>query len=286
MAAIKIIKQKSLKSLSTFGIGGKAERFVSVNTTATCRETFLFAKKRHLPVHILGNGSNCLFPDQGLPGLIVQNKILFYRKKQNQIFVGGGYSLALLGRKTAKNQLTGFEFALSIPGSVGGAIWMNAGASGQETADTLVKVAFMDLDGRIAIYQKKALRFGYRSSSLQEKKGMILWACFLLSPSSTAANQARLFAQKRRQDQPLQEKSIGSIFKNPANGISAARLIDQAGLKGLQIGGAKISLKHANFIINTGNATSGDVALLVEKVQQMIYAKYGMWLEKEICTFL
>ncbi|MEL7431224.1 MAG: UDP-N-acetylmuramate dehydrogenase [Chlamydiota bacterium] len=281
MVAINITKNKPLKDLSTFGIGGLAEYFTSVRSIEELRLAIRLAKERRLPLYLLGNGSNTLFPDEGLKGFVVRNQIRSLVWKENRVIVGSGYLLPLLARKTAKRFLSGLEFAWSIPGTVGGAIWMNAGANGCSMSDCLSEVGFIDLNGTYHVYPKSALSFGYRSSSFQKKQGYIVWAAFSLRPDPNAYENMLLIGKTRRQSQPLKEKSIGSIFKNP-EGISAGKLIDQLGWKNFRIGGAKISSLHANFMINVENATQKDVLALIDKVKNKAQSCYNVSLDEEI----
>lgn len=272
---------KSLKDVSTFGIGGPARFFVEVDSIEQMQETLLYCHQEKIPFFIVGKGSNCLFDDRGLDGMVIQNKISFLQMKDNHIEVGGGYSFSLLGTKTAKLGLSGLEFACGIPATVGGAIFMNAGASGGETARYLRTVTYITNEGEKVKFTREELVFGYRFSSFQEKKGAIVAASFLLEPSDRAAELQRSILAYRMQTQPYQDPSAGCIFRNPSQGSSGA-WIEKAGLKGRRVGGAAVSHKHANFIVNLSEATAEDVLRLVQIVQEEVLRQTGIHLEMEV----
>lgn len=276
---------KLLKDLSTFKIGGPVAAYAEAKTTAEMQALLRDAWQKGLPVFILGKGSNCLFSDRGFPGLVIHNKIDFMKQESTSITVGAGFSFALLGVRTAKSGLAGLEFASGIPASVGGALFMNAGASGGETADHLVSADFVDEKGELHTLQKEELVFAYRKSSFQEWKGAIVSATFELIPDSEARNRQLQLLTYRQKTQPYSDPSIGCIFRNPTGPgcLPAAALIDQAGLKRRAVGGAEVSAKHANFIVNpSGTATAQDVEELIAFVKQEVYARHGVHLEEEI----
>lgn len=280
-STLNLQKSKRLSELSTFGIGGEAKFYLIVHSIVEMREAFQFAKKEGLPVFILGKGSNCLFDDRGFDGLVVHNKIDFFEVEGNRITAGAGYSFSLLGGKVSKLGLTGLEFAAGIPASVGGAVYMNAGANGQETKDTLVSVHYLTLAGEEKHFLKEEIQFSYRISSFQKMNGAILSATFECKQGEKARETQLALIDRRKKTQPLQDKSAGCVFRNPTE-ASAGYLIDACGLKGYRIGGAEVSPIHANFIVNTGNATSKDVLSLIQHIQNTIYAKKEVLLEMEI----
>lgn len=275
-------KDKLLAPLSTFGIGGPSRYFIEVTTFAEMQEVVCQCKRDGLPYLILGKGSNVLFDDQGFNGLVVHNKIHFCELNENVAYVSGGYSFALLGVQTARKGLSGLEFASGIPASVGGAVFMNAGANGFETAQTLKEVTYVDEWGDLHVLPKEKLKFGYRTSSFQEKKGAIVAARFELTSSLDARKNQLKIVDYRTQTQPYGEKSAGCIFRNPGKEAAGA-LIQQCGLKGVSIGGAEVSLLHANFIVNKGNATAQDVRDLANFVKNSVLEKTGVELIMEIC---
>jgi UDP-N-acetylmuramate dehydrogenase len=279
---ISFAQDRNLSEFSTFGIGGKIAYFSEVNTFFDMQEGILFAKEKKLPFLVLGKGSNCLFDDRGFPGVVLLNKIDFCEWKESSVYVGAGFSFSLLGVHSAKRELSGLEFASGIPASVGGAVFMNAGANGKETFEGLASVEFIDQDGEIRQYKKSELTFGYRTSSFHSMRGAILSATFSLTPKGPLARETQLqIIDYRKKTQPLREKSIGCIFRNP-DVLSAGALIDQSGLKGMKVGGAKVSEIHANFIVNDGNATAEDVKKLMKQIQNCVFEKTGVHLEPEV----
>lgn len=276
---------KLLKDLSTFKIGGPAKFFAAPTTVEEMSQLLKDAYAKGIPVLILGKGSNCLFSDKGFEGLVIRNQIDFMTPLAKQIKVGAGFSFALLGARTAKASLAGLEFASGIPASVGGAIFMNAGANGGETADTLVSVDFLDEKGDLYTFAKEDLTFSYRKSSFQNMKGAIVSATFSLKEDPTAREKQLKIVEYRQKTQPYNDPSIGCIFRNPGGEccLSAAALIDQSGLKKMAIGGAEVSGKHANFIVNPSHtATASDVEALIQTVKEKVFTRFGVLLEEEI----
>lgn len=278
-------KGRFLHEFSTFGIGGPIALFAAIRSREEALQAVVEAEKKGLPLLVVGKGSNCLFPDAGFPGAVLWNKIDFCLWKETKVSVGAGYSFSLLGVQSAKKGLSGLEFASGIPASVGGAVYMNAGAGGQETADVLEEVEAIDLvEKRFVSYPKSSLLFRYRHSPFQEKKTLLVSAQFALHPSSEARTRQHALLSKRIQSQPYKEKSAGCVFRNPP-GLSAGALIEQCGLKGARLGGAEVSSMHANFFINRGGARAQDVKELIAQVQKVVYEKTGVSLELEIRVF-
>jgi UDP-N-acetylmuramate dehydrogenase len=277
-----IEKNVSLKPFSTYRIGGEAKFFVAVHSIDELRLAFSFAKKEGIPFLVIGKGSNCLFDDRGYNGLIILNKIDFYEEKEGEFYVGAGFSFSLLGIRSAKERWSGLEFASGIPGSVGGAVYMNAGAGGSETKDALVSVDFLGEDGDFITYKKEELTFRYRYSIFHEMQGAIVGARFQLVRSHDAKEIQIRLLNYRKETQPYGEASCGCVFRNPSQG-SAGLWIERSGLKGVQKGGAEVSLKHANFIVNKGNATAKDVLALIAHVQAQVKKVVGQELESEVC---
>ncbi len=271
---------KPLKEVSTFGIGGPARFFVEVTTIQEMQSVLSYCYEKSLPFFILGKGSNCLFDDRGLDGLVIQNKISYLNFSGHEVDVGAGFSFSMLGFKTAKQGLAGLEFASGIPATVGGAIFMNAGANGAETSTTLSEVHFVDEKGSLCKLLKEELEFGYRTSSFQKKKGAIVSAKFTLNPCELARSKQLSIIEYRTETQPYGELSIGCFFKNPQGG-SAGALIEKAGMKGFSIGGAEVSCKHANFIVNKQGALAQDVLVLAKQVQERVKETLGIELEQE-----
>ena len=279
---MQVQTNRFLSEFSTFGIGGPIAQFAEVRTAEDMREAFAYAKAQNIPLLIIGKGSNCLFPDHGFPGLALLNKIDGCKIEGLQVTVGSGYSFSLLGVQTARRSLSGLEFASGIPATVGGAIFMNAGASGRETCDSLHSVSYMHDTGEVREYLRKDLKFGYRKSPFQSMSGAILGATFLLELSLISRKSQLEIVDYRMKTQPYKDKSIGCIFRNPSTSLSAGAIIDQCGLKKYKIGGAKVSEMHANFIVNTGGAKASDVLELIRIIQNRVKQKLDIELEPEI----
>jgi UDP-N-acetylmuramate dehydrogenase len=274
-------KNVLLKDYSTFGIGGPALFLAEVFSAQQLKEAIEFANASQLKFIVIGKGSNCLFDDRGFAGLVIINKISYRKQQENRFEVGSGYSFALLGVQTAKAGYAGLEFASGIPATVGGAIYMNAGAGKSETKDCLESVTIMNHQGDIQVVQKKEIEFGYRYSSFQKQDSIILSAVFSLIKDKLAKENQTTLLNYRLKTQPYEHLSIGCCFKNPPS-ASAGALIDGLNLKGLQVGGAKISEKHANFIINAENAKASDVLSLMGMIEEQIENKCGIKLHREI----
>jgi UDP-N-acetylmuramate dehydrogenase len=281
LADIKIEREKPLASLSTFGIGGNAKLYAEVRTIPQMQAILAYAFDKRIRYHILGKGSNTLFDDKGFCGLVIQNKIEFFEQKQNVFFVGAGFSFALLGVRTAKQGWSGLEFASGIPASVGGAVFMNAGAGQREVKDALFSVHFVDERGKKHIFQRSEISFAYRYSSFQKMKGAIVGATFRLEKNPKAKEQQKKLLEYRLATQPYKDKSVGCVFQNPTQDCSAGQLIEQCGLKGFQVGGAKVSPVHANFIINDDGAKAEDILKLIAHVKSVIKQQYGVDLSEE-----
>lgn len=278
----KIAENVCLKAFSTMKVGGEARYYTKAGTIEELREALHFAKERHLPFFILGKGSNCIFDDEGFAGLVIQNKIEFCKLEETKVEVGAGLSFSWLGTFTAKNNLSGLEFASGIPGTVGGAIYMNAGSNGSETKDFLESCSYLFQDGTLKNFDAKELQFSYRHSPFQEMKGALVSATFKLIKSEEARKKQIELIHYRKNTQPLKDCSAGCVFRNPAN-AKAGALIEASGLKGAKIGGAEVSLIHANFIVNKGHATSKDIKALIEHVSLTVKEKTGHILKKEVC---
>lgn len=276
------IEGKKLSELSTFGIGGPARFFVEIRTVEELQETIKLSRSKNIPYWVVGKGSNSLFHDQGFNGLVIANKIDFLNSPAPGTFhAGAGYSFSLLGAQTARQQWSGLEFASGIPASVGGAVYMNAGANGKETCDCLVSVDYVTQEGEFICIPKEEIEFDYRSSSFQNMSGVITGATFTLKASEEARAKQIDIINYRKKTQPLSEKSAGCIFRNPDCGHAGA-LIEQAGLKGLSVGGAKVSEIHANFIVNSAGATAADVSALIALIKEQVHKKTGIELESEV----
>ncbi|HNA62577.1 MAG TPA: UDP-N-acetylmuramate dehydrogenase [Rhabdochlamydiaceae bacterium] len=278
---MKFEEGRLLKDLTTFGIGGPSKYFIEVQTIPELQEVVRYCYAKNLRYFLLGKGSNTLFHDQGFDGLVIHNRIVFCEENEGEFYVGGGYSFSLLGSQTARKGWEGLEFASGIPGSVGGAIYMNAGASGGETFNCLAEVTYVDEAGNLEILSKSQMQWSYRFSSFQQKKGAIAAAKFKLSPSTEARQKQLKIIDYRTKTQPYGDQSAGCVFRNAAN-ISAGALIEKSELKGYSIGGAEVSPLHANFIVNRNDATAQDVLSLAHHVKKVVHEKTGIDLEMEI----
>jgi UDP-N-acetylmuramate dehydrogenase len=279
---LNVQTNRSLSEFSTFGIGGSIRFFAEITTVEEAEKAYAWAISEKVAVLVVGKGSNCLFRDEPFPGLVLLNKIDFCRFEENEVSVGAGFSFSLLGVKSAKKNLSGLEFASGIPATVGGAVFMNAGANGKETFESLVSVSYLFETGEKREFQKRELSYGYRTSSFQSMKGMILSARFCLEPKEEARKSQLDIIHYRMKTQPYKDKSAGCIFRNPSREIAAGAIIDRCGLKGFSVGDAKVSEMHANFLINTGKATAKEMLELMECVQSQVYEKTGIHLEPEV----
>ncbi|MEC7839494.1 MAG: UDP-N-acetylmuramate dehydrogenase [Chlamydiota bacterium] len=282
LTKLKIQEQIQLCNYSTLGVGGEAKYFVEVKSVDEMLMALEFANSRGIEFIVIGKGSNTLFDDRGYCGLVIYNKIDFFEELKDGVFhVGAGYSFSLLGSQTARKGWAGLEFASGIPGSVGGAVYMNAGANGSETCDPLYAVDYIDESGELRVLPRDQLEFSYRSSPFQNMKGAIVGAEFHLSPCSEARKHQIQIIGYRTKTQPYGAKSAGCIFRNPPQEHAGA-LIEKTGLKGYAIGGAKVSDLHANFIVNADGATSQDILKLIDHIKTHIYEKSGFNLESEV----
>lgn len=276
---MRLWMNEPLKAHTTFQIGGPAEELAAPES-----EEELLALLARAPALVLGAGSNLLVRDAGVAGLTVLLGKDFARIEieGETIFAQAGARLSHLAQQAMRAGLAGLEFAAGIPGSVGGAVAMNAGAYGGQISDVLEE-ARVAVDGKIAVFPREAMEFGYRTSLPLARKLVVAGARFRLHRDDPAAIAARMadFAQRRREKQPLSLPSAGSVFKRP-EGHFAGALIEGAGLKGLRVGGAQVSEKHAGFIVNTGGATAADVLALVETIRARVREKYSVELELEI----
>ena len=279
--SINIRENVSLKPYCTFKVGGKARYFISVSTKKELLSAFNFAKELFIPYFILGNGSNVLFDDRGYKGLIIQNNINHLSFNERVVEVGSGYNLSKLSHICIDNNISGLEFAYGIPATVGGAVYMNASAHNQEIASLIEKVVFITDENKIEVFRKKDLKFGYRSSSFQKLKGCIYQVTLRMKYSRETNFLKTEYFKKREKTQPLNTLNAGCVFKNPKDHF-AAKLIDECDLKGHAIGGATVSLKHSNFIINEKNAKASDILDLISLIKSKVFSKYNILLTEEL----
>lgn len=271
---------------TSFRIGGPAEVMAFPADREELAQILKVSKMLDTTPAILGAGTNILAPDAGISGLVICLKDGLGQMQQlddTHICVDAGVSMTKAAVFAAGLGLSGLEFAHGIPGSVGGGVYMNAGAYGGEIKDVCVSVDVMSMDGQVHTYTGEEMKFSYRHSILEEQPGIVLSAVFALEKKSSEQIRAHMqeLAAKRKASQPLDKPSAGSAFKRPVGGYAAA-LIDNAGLKGYQVGGAAISEKHAGFAVNLGGATSDDVKKLLQNVSDIVFEKSGIRLEPEV----
>ena len=270
---------------TTFRIGGPAALMALPKTAGEAKTAVKTARELGIEPFFLGNGSNLLVADEGYPGFIIKLTWDFdgIREVNRGLEAGSAVLLSRLSNAPVGRGLTGLEFAGGIPGSVGGAVTMNAGAYGGEMAQVLESVTFLDEAGEVCTLPVSECGFGYRKSIFSQRKCLVLRARFRLEQGDGYAIKARMdeLTAKRREKQPIDLPSAGSMFKRPP-GHFAAALIDQCGLKGLTVGGAQVSEKHAGFVVNRGGATCGDVLALVDQVKERVLAQTGVELEMEV----
>ncbi len=278
---MKLKQNAPLARYTTFNVGGIARYLSIVKSVEEVKEVFSFISENHLPHIILGRGSNSLIKEKEFAGVVIINKIDDFKIEGDVAFVGSGFSFPLLATRLASLNLSGLEFASGVPGSVGGAIYMNAGAIGQSTSDCLETVEFVDVNGEVFHFAKEDMTFDYRYSPFQEMNGMITSATFQLKEGIDSKENIRQMLEYRFQTQPYKAKTAGCFFRNPKEG-SAGAIIDSLGLKGLCVGGARVSTIHANFIENFENATAEDILELVALIQTIVYEKKGIHLEIEV----
>lgn len=281
----KIFIQEPMKKHTTFRIGGPADYYLCPGSCQEITDILHICKEEKLPYFILGNGSNLLVSDQGYRGVVIQ---IYKNLNQMQIIdtkikVQAGCLLSTVSKKAAEQSLTGMEFASGIPGTIGGAVVMNAGAYGGETKDILESVTVLDPEGKIFTLDAASLKMGYRTSIIKEKGYIVLEAVLRLQLGKKEEIKWEMerLKEQRVTKQPLEFPSAGSTFKRP-EGYFAGKLIQDAGLKGYQVGGAMVSEKHSGFVINKGNATAEDVRNLIEDVQKQVYDKFQVELKPEV----
>lgn len=276
-----------MKNYTSFKIGGPAEYFVQIKNVEELQEALKIHQQTKEPLTIIGNGSNLLVNDNGIKGIVLQiniKKLEIQEEKDSiKVIVGSGNKLGELAQKLAQKEIAGFEFASGIPGTIGGAIRMNAGAHGTEMKDIVQTITYVDKMGKIHKMTAEQAKFQYRKSIFAEKDYIIIEAELKLQKGKKKEIQEKMqeYAKYRKEKQPLEYPSAGSTFKRGEDFITA-QLIDECGLKGYQIGGAQISEKHAGFIINKGNATAEDVLKLIEYTKEQVYKKFNKVIETEI----
>lgn len=272
---------------TSFKIGGPADVFIKVDNIEELKKILDLSKKNQIPLTIIGNGSNLLVTDKGIRGITAKlnlKDIEIKNENNKQIIkVEAGVPVGLLAQKLLKEEITGFEELSGIPGTIGGAVIMNAGAHGKELKDILKKVTAMDYNGNIHEFTNEECLFSYRNSRFQKEKYIILQATLELEKGNSTEIKEKMdeYMQFRKEKQPIEYPNAGSTFKRGEDFVTA-KLIDEAGLKGYKVGGAQVSEKHAGFIVNVDNATAKDVIELTDYIKEKIEEKFGKKINLEI----
>lgn len=274
-----------MKKHISFKVGGPADILVKPTSEKQLSEVISFIKKENIPYLIIGNGSNLLIKDGGIRGVVIEisNNYNDFNIEGNIINIQAGALLSVVGKAILRESLAGFEFAAGIPGTLGGALAMNAGAYGGEMKDIVKTVRLMDMDGNIFEFTNEQMEFGYRKSILSREDYIVLSAQIELKKGKYDEIKATMmdFTQRRVTKQPLSLPSAGSTFKRP-EGHFAGKLIEDSGLRGLTLRGAQVSEKHCGFVVNLGNANAKDLLDLMYVVKSAVKAKFGVMLEEEV----
>ena len=280
-----VLTEEPMRMHTSFQIGGPAEIFVQPATGDEVRQAICLAKEEQIPFFVVGNGSNLLVSDDGFRGMIVQigRNLQEISVEDNVIYAQAGALLSRVARTALEHGLTGMEFAAGIPGSLGGAVAMNAGAYGGEMKDILTDAEVLTPDGEIKILSLEELDLSYRHSCIFDEDYIVLSVHLQLEQGDTTVIRNRMdeLARARREKQPLEYPSAGSTFKRP-EGYFAGALIQDAGLKGYTVGGAQVSEKHSGFVINRGGATAEEVLFLIKQVQKKVKSRFGVTMEPEV----
>ena len=280
-----VYRNEPMKKHTTFRIGGPADYYLCPHSAKEIQKVVEICREEKIPYFILGNGSNLLVSDKGYRGAVIQlwKNVSDIRVDGCLIEAKAGASLAKIAAQALEEGLTGMEFAAGIPGTLGGAVVMNAGAYGGEMKDILKEALVMDEEGKIFTLEKENLKLGYRTSIVKEKGYIVLAATLELKPGNREEIRKLMedLKQRRAEKQPLDMPSAGSTFKRP-EGYFAGKLIMDAGLRGFSVGGAQISEKHCGFVVNTGGASASDVLNLIREVQKRVRENSGVELETEV----
>lgn len=278
-----ILLDEPMNKHTSFKTGGNADILIKAYSVEEIKSILKISKENNIPIFVLGNGTNLLVKDEGYRGIVLQIKLEDIEIRDNEVIVQSGVKNAILAKKLLDNSLTSFEFAAGIPGTIGGAIKMNAGAYGSEMKDIVEEITYLDYDGNLKTINNEECEFSYRHSKFFNEKGIILFTKLKLEKGNKEEIQQKMneLAMQRKEKQPLEYPNAGSTFKRGENYITA-KLIDECGLKGYSIGGAQVSEKHVGFIINKNNATSKDILDLIEYVKTKVKEKTGEDIKLEI----
>ncbi len=281
-----LLENEPMSKHTSYGIGGPASAYITPYDRKDLAQILQFAHKNKLPIYFIGSGSNLLVADQGINGIVVSpaRSLKKLEIDGNSIRAESGVMLGRLVKECMKNNLSGLETLVGVPGTLGGALVMNAGAFGGEISNYLQSVEIMKMNGSTKTYKTKDINFSYRFSSFKQDEFIILASFILPNEDPNIIKQKKNIASSgRKTNQPLKFRSAGSVFKNPEN-FAAGYLIDKVGLKGKKIGGAEISTHHANFFINHGNASAEDITKLIKLAKKAVFEKFNIELELEIKT--
>ena len=281
-----LLENEPMSKHTSYGIGGPASAYITPYDRKDLAQILQFAHKNKLPIYFIGSGSNLLVADQGINGIVVSpaRSLKKLEIDGNSIRAESGVMLGRLVKECMKNNLSGLETLVGVPGTLGGALVMNAGAFGGEISNYLQSVEIMKMNGSTKTYKTKDINFSYRFSSFKQDEFIILASFILPNEDPNIIKQKKNIASSgRKTNQPLKFRSAGSVFKNPEN-FAAGYLIDKVGLKGKKIGGAEISPHHANFFINHGNASAEDITKLIKLAKKAVFEKFNIELELEIKT--
>lgn len=283
--AADICFDEPMSNHTTFKIGGNAEAFINASSSAEIVAVIIYCTENNIPYIYMGNGSNVLVSDDGIAGVVISlgNNMSNVQVVDNMIYADAGALMSKVASTALKAGLTGFEALAGIPGTIGGGIYMNAGAYGSELKDVLKNVTYINRNNDIVTVDADELDLSYRHSIFEENGGIVVGCCLELAHGlpEMITEKMKDFAQRRRDKQPLEMPSAGSTFKRP-EGYFAGALIQEAGLMGYSVGGAQVSEKHAGFVVNKGNATAEDVLTLIGDVQRIVKEKTGVELKPEV----
>ena len=280
----KVLKEEIMSKHTSFKVGGPADLFITLETIDQLKETIRILKQENIKYKIVGNGSNLIVKDEGYRGAIIRPNFNSIEIKENMVEVGAGVKNGMLAQKLLQNEITGFEFASGIPGTIGGAIVMNAGAHGKEMKDIVNSVTYYNCENdKIETIKNEECDFEYRNSKFKSNNVIIIKAILKLQKGNSTEIKQKMdeYKQFRIEKQPIEYPSAGSTFKRGSDFITA-KLIDDAGLKGFTVGGAQVSEKHAGFIINKNQATAKDIINLIHEVQKIVYEKFNKKIELEV----
>lgn len=280
----EIMINSLMKEHIYFKVGGPVDILLNPSKSEQIIKTIRICRENNIPYIVIGNGSNLLVKDGGIRGIVI--KLCALNKLEingDSIKAGAGVLLKDVSEFALENSLTGFEFACGIPGSVGGAVFMNAGAYDGEIKNVVKEIEVIDKEGNYKVLRGDEIKLGYRTSNIKDEKYIVISATFKLTPGDKGKIESRIkeLTEKRESKQPLEYPSAGSTFKRP-EGYFAGKLIEDSGLKGYQIGGAAVSEKHSGFIINKDNATAKDILDLIKYVQKEVKSKFGVELTPEV----